>query len=197
MTKLRVRVGKTAKPPTIPVLRQQKLPGGLATHPMQPAKHREDGTKKHKTTSRKHGTRRGLALAPADADCCCAEALAASLRLAGQRVTGDDVLALHFAAGGTADQGVSIAGALRAAAAAGLAGCRPAFEEVMPHDLLEELSGLHVTGAAGLIIGAELPGGPHALAVDPSGAVWSWGELHDLAGLGAVPDGEAWTVTWP
>ena len=56
---------------------------------------------------------------------CAAEALAQSLRLAGQRVTDDELLELHYRAGGSADVPVSVGSVLDAAALAGLAGCRP------------------------------------------------------------------------
>ena len=71
-----------------------------------------------------HEKARGLALAEGVA-CCSAEALAASLRLAGGAVSDDDVLELHWRAGGSADEGVSILAALEAASVFGLAGFRP------------------------------------------------------------------------
>lgn len=47
---------------------------------------------------------------------------------------------------------------------------------------------------ASVVLGVALPGGPHALTLDPSGAVWSWGELYDLSPDVAIE--EAWTVDW-
>ena len=61
--------------------------------------------------------------------CCSAEALAASLRLAGGVVSDDDVLELHWLAGGDEDTGVSILAALEAAVEFGLAGFRPRYFE--------------------------------------------------------------------
>lgn len=75
-----------------------------------------------------HAKRRGLAVGDAW-ECCAAEAVAASLRLAGHRVSQDDVLELHLAAGGREDAGVSILAALEAASEFGLAGFRPVFAE--------------------------------------------------------------------
>lgn len=134
-------------------------------------------------TKAQHHKKRGLA-AGADVACCAAEALAASLRLAGRPVSDEDVLALHWLAGGDADAGASVWATLRAARRHGLAGAR--LRSFRPARRL----------APGVIIGLELPGGPHTVTVDPSGQVWSWGELHDPAGLGAGPVEEAWAVTW-
>ena len=75
-----------------------------------------------------HAKARGLALADGVA-CCAAEALAASLRLAGGRVYDDDVLELHEAVACCHDAEAPILAALAAAAEFGLAGCRPVFAE--------------------------------------------------------------------
>lgn len=53
-----------------------------------------------------------------------------------------------------------------------------------------------ICGGASLIFGVELPGGPHALTLDPSGAVWSWDDLYRLEDLTPGPVEEAWAVTW-
>ena len=131
-----------------------------------------------------HHKKRGLAVAGAVA-CCAAEALAASLWLAGHPVTDDDVLELHRLAGGTADEGVPIVTALEAAREFGLAGVQ-----------LADIWNVDSSPVSGLITGVTLPGGPHALTLDPSGLVWSWGELHDPAGLSAGLIEEAWLVDW-
>jgi hypothetical protein len=129
----------------------------------------------------------------ADVACCSAEAVAASLRLAGWPVGDEDILALHAAAGGSQDAGVTILAALEAACEFGLAGLRPiGFEEVMPCDY--PLLPQRATGA-GLILGAELPG-PHAVCADAE-TWWTWGEAWCPC---AFPDAvveEAWSVRWP
>jgi hypothetical protein len=122
--------------------------------------------------------------------CCSAEALAASLRLAGAAVSDDDVLALHWRAGGGVDTGVSILAALEAASVWGLAGVRPvSFAPVIcsnrpePTDL-----------AAGIVLGLELPG-PHAVLAEPD-RWWSWGEPYDPASWPDAIIEEAWEVIW-
>lgn len=132
----------------------------------------------------KHHKRRGLALTDGIA-CCAAEALAASLRLAGHLVTDEDVLELHRLAGGTPDDGLPIAVTLEAAQEFGLAGARPLT-----------IWNVDSSPVSGLILGVTLPGGPHALTLDDSGAVWSWGELHDPGQLRPGPLEEAWLVDW-
>ena len=143
--------------------------------------------------------KRKLALGDAVA-CCSAEALAASLRLTGWRVTDADVLALYEQTADGPDTGATILATLEAACEFGLAGLRPlTFQEVMSHDAdgcccwLRSSAGLHET-RAGLILGMDLPG-PHAV-LDDGGWWWSWGEPYDPA---AFPDAvieEAWEVTW-
>jgi hypothetical protein len=166
--------------------------------------------------SPQHHRKRGLALGEA-VPCCSAEALAASLRLAGWPVGEADVLALHEAAGGSRDAGVSIEAALETAARVGLAGCRPRSFE--PFDIEEVADGAttasttaHQLGypdpllagdrshdhlwdrGCSLILGADLPG-PHALTAD-DGGVWSWGEWHPWSCFAAAAAEEAWSVTW-
>lgn len=155
------------------------------------------------------GKARGLSLAEGVA-CCSAEALAASLRLAGGTVSDDDVLELHWRARGTEDEGVSILAALEAASVFGLTGYRPVFAErplddlplpfgqllghVKDVDLGEVDHGLGEGLIHGLILGVELPG-PHAVLAEP-GRWWSWGERYDPS---AFPDAvieEAWAVSW-
>jgi hypothetical protein len=121
--------------------------------------------------------------------CCAAEALGASLRVAGWPVAGADVLALHVAAGGSQERAVPILAALEAAAGCGLAGVR--LSRFAPVDL----RGLHLF-RAGLVLGVELPGA-HAVTVASDGCWLSWGEHCDPADFpGAVVE-EAWAVVWP
>jgi hypothetical protein len=159
-----------------------------------------------------HPKARGLALGEGVA-CCSAEALAASLRLAGGVVDDDDVLELHWRAGGTADEGVSVLAALEAAAEFGLAGYRPAKVinarleddlgvtlEFKLHadediDVAEIVAGLHRYGHdTSVILGLELPG-PHAVLAEP-GRWWSWGERYDPSDFPYARVEECWAVAW-
>lgn len=134
-----------------------------------------------------------LALAPGDVACCAAEALAASLRLAGGSVSDSDVLALHWLAGGSADAGVPILAALEAASEFGLGGVRPHWHT--EGRAIHTDSQSAVMARPGLILGVELPG-PHAVTVGPDGAWWSWGEPYDPAEFPDAVVEEAWAITW-
>jgi hypothetical protein len=124
------------------------------------------------------GKVRKLALGSAVA-CCAAEALAASLRMAGQPVADEDVLALYWQTASGPDAGASILATLEAAEQYGLAGCRP---RPRPATSLRH----------GLVVGTMLPGGPHAVTLQDAG-FWSWGELYELE-LPVIE--EAWEVRW-
>ena len=115
--------------------------------------------------------------------CCSAEAVAASLRLAGAAVSDADVLALYWRTADSADAGASILATLEAASAWGLAGVRPV--RFGPVDLDDP---------AAVILGLDMPEAPHAVALDPSGAVWSWGGLYDVTAEAVIE--EAWAVEW-
>jgi hypothetical protein len=92
--------------------------------PGHKAKHKAVAGHKHKGTA-KHGTKkRGLALGDSVA-CCAAEALAASLRLAGHAVSDEDVMALYWHTADDEDTGASIEATLEAAWRFGLGGVRP------------------------------------------------------------------------
>lgn len=151
--------------------------------------------------------------------CCSAEALAASLRLAGVPVGDADVLALYWRTADDEDAGASILATLEAAARFGLAGYRPTVTSVQVGCFAEcehgygcrelgparcEVAGcpsgdeagcdLHreYAPAHGLILGVSLPG-PHAVLATADG--WrSWGELYDPW---TDDIDEAWEVTWP
>lgn len=123
------------------------------------------------------------AWSPGGVSCCAAEAAAASLRLAGYPVAYADVLALYRRTADSPDAGASILVTLEAALVHGLAGIRPAvFAPVDPDD------------PAAVILGLDLPEAPHAVTLDPSGAVWSWGGLYDLTDEAVTA--EAWAVEW-
>lgn len=141
---------------------------------------------------------------------CSAQALAQSLRLAGQRVTDDEVLELHYLAGGSADAPASIGAVLAAAALSGLAGCRlkgfTNYADVSWGGSLRELRYGVEDGAAhlglgclaqrvsdvhGLILHVDVPG-PHAVLAAADGW-WSWGELYSPWPAWVS---EAWAVSW-
>jgi hypothetical protein len=127
--------------------------------------------------------RRALALDEGVA-CCSAEALAASLRLSGQRVSGEDVVTLYLHTTGDLDRGAHIAATLEAAAQFGLAGVRPV--SFGPVDLDDP---------AAQILGLSLPG-PHAVL--DTGTAWiTWGLAWPAWAFPDVVTEEAWEVTWP
>jgi hypothetical protein len=164
-----------------------------------------------------HAKARGFSLASDLLPVCAAEAVAQSLRLAGQPVSDDEVEWLWLAAGGW--DGVSIAVALAAAARLGLAGSRVQStpDELvvadLGHDLavlqfglrvgkrlfggdaaqFEALAGLVIDRPSGhaLILGIDSPG-PHCVLATPQGW-WSWGQLWDPWPCQVE---EAWAVSW-
>jgi hypothetical protein len=168
--------------------------------------HKHHKAAKHHAAAKKHkGTvHRGLAIGDAVA-CCAAEALAASLRLSGLPVSDADVLSLYWRTADDPDAGASIEETLGAASAFGLAGLRPVTLganfgiSVDPSDptgqLLRQFG--HRLHAHGLILGVDLPEGPHTVLATPDGW-WSWGEL--WCPWCEWPDAvieEAWVVAWP
>lgn len=174
--------------------------GGAGT----PVKHQKKPAGKHKPAKKKEPVRK-LALGEAVA-CCSAQALAASARLAGFRVTDADVLALYWRTASHEDAGATIEETLEAAREFGLAGVRlGSFQPVQldvaslpllqPHPVSfgEFDDGPARYGVHGLIVGLTLPGGPHAVTLGPSGAAWSWGGLYSL---GQLEPEEAWAVRW-
>jgi hypothetical protein len=134
-----------------------------------------------KNAKAKH-PRRQLALGEGVA-CCSAEALAASLRLAGRAVSDKDVLALYEHTADGPDAGASIWATLEAAGEFGLAGIRPVSFALVDLD-----------DPTAVILGLSLPA-PHAVLAQP-GAWWSWGEPYDPAMWPDAVIEEAWTVTW-
>ena len=187
--------------------------------------HKHHKAAKHHKVAHKHKgqVHRGLAIGDAVA-CCAAEALAASLRLSGVPVSDADVLDLYWRTADDPDAGAPILAALEAASEFGIGGIRPASFGLV-NERGQSLEGpaslchVHpprqrgviddaVAGAvrlghgtetlmpSGLILGLDLPGGPHTVTADVSGDVWSWGELYSLDELEAGPIEEAWEVTW-
>lgn len=125
--------------------------------------------------------------------CCAAEALAASLRLSGRRVSDADVLALYRRTAGDPDTGASIVATLGGAAEFGLRGVRLSSFEPRPCPFVNAGGPPGADGAA-LILGIDLPGS-HAVLATPDGW-WSWGELYDPACWPDAVIEEAWAVTW-
>ena len=146
---------------------------------------RQTHHKHHQTGGPGTGKKRGLS---PGACSCAAEALAASLRLAGFEVTEHDVLDLYYLTANGPDDGASIEETLAAAAETGLAGIRLAsYEEVMPSEPVEYG---HRVSRAGLILGVNVPG-PHTV-YDDGACWWSWG-----ARWPAFADAEErWKVAW-
>ena len=146
--------------------------------------------------AKKKTVKRKLALGEAVA-CCAAEALAASLRLAGWPVTDADVLALYELTAGDEDEGATILATLEAAAEHGLAGIRPIAwtGDRAPGPFAPPACSLAHCQPTALILGADLPG-PHALC-DDGAAWWSWGRPYGPAAFPGVVIEEAWVITWP
>jgi hypothetical protein len=145
-------------------------------------------SKKHQgaAASKKHHPKRGWSAG--DVECCAAEALAASLRLAGQPVTDAEVLALYWATASGPDAGASIWETLWATAEFGLAGVRPANIQVFGPELGSSAAAFKFP----LILGVDWPA-PHAVLATGDGW-WSWGELHEPFPGATIQ--EAWAVTW-
>jgi hypothetical protein len=115
--------------------------------------------------------------------CCSSVAAANSLyAVTGWRVADDDVYALHFAAGGTAETGVGLLRVMETLTDRGLAGVRisgAVLVDAFPH---------------GAVAGVLVPGWEwHAVAVAGAQAA-SWGTLLD----GEVLDyaWEVWALDW-
>ena len=121
--------------------------------PAQPHHHHATGKPgRPKTTTAK--AKRGLS---PGVNCCAAEALAMSLRLAGFVIDESDVLDLYYLTANLPDEGASIEATLEAAATHGLAGFRPSQG-----------------GPQFTLLGIDTPG-PHAVLA-AEGLWWSWGE---------------------
>lgn len=125
-------------------------------------------------------------LSPGDVAACSAEAVAASLRIAGGAVSDSAVLGLFRVAGGHAERGAPILALLEAVSAEGLAGHFPV--SFGPVDLDDPQA---------VILGLDLPGARHAVTAAPDGSWLSWGRSWDPAAF--HPDAvitEAWAVAW-
>ena len=174
---------KHPKPMSRAALINKILRNATATgHP-----HKHHKAHKHHTAAKKHkgAVKRGLAIGDAVA-CCAAEALAASLRLAGHAVSDADVLALYWHTAGDPDAGATVEATLEAAWRFGLGGYRPTFAATTP------LATTNFNNP--LVIGVDLPG-PHTVLATPGGW-WSWGELHCPCEFPDAVVEEAWAVSW-
>lgn len=193
--------------------------GAVAKKPAAKAKKAPKATAAKKAPVRRTAAQvkaaHNRAWSPGGVSCCAAEALAASLRLAGYSVAGGDVLALYRLTADSPDEGASILVTLEAAAEHGLAvagpGTQATYAGLAIPDHRSLILGADAPGPrtvrlvrfepvdlddpAAVILGLDLPEAPHAVALDPSGAVWSWGALYDLTGEAVIA--EAWAVEWP
>jgi len=112
--------------------------------------------------------------------CCAATAIAAHLYVTcGILASEDDIMALHYAAGGDGD-GAYIPDLLEVASS-GFAGTRisrffPVWDVSLP----------------GIVAGLRLPGGTHAALLLPRGACVSWGSILPVTGTVT----EAWHAEW-
>ena len=190
---------KAAKTPTAKVLRQE-IAADVAKEAALTRKHEVGQARAvaKKVASLKHELaaktkKRGLALAPGDVECCAAQAVAETLRLAGGTVSDEDVLGLHWAAGGSTDRGVPILAVLETAKRRGLAGTRSAG--FGPLDILGDPWQVLDAGLPSLILGLAVPGGSHTVT-DDGVSWWSWGEPLSLAAFPGAVIEEAWAVTW-
>jgi hypothetical protein len=114
---------------------------------------------------------------------CAAAAVANSLLVAtGWRVSDDDVLALHTAAGGTADTGPVMVDVLYELLACGVAGVRPRSVTAVDRPR---------AGDVAVVLAPSWE--PHAVALTDDGPV-SWGTVLPAALLGYAC--EVWEVTW-
>jgi hypothetical protein len=113
--------------------------------------------------------------------CCSAEALAASLRLAGWPVSDADVYALYRLTSTDDNAGADIQATLETAMWAGLAGVRvTAYWPASPM-------------SQAVLLGLTDP--DHAVLATPEGW-WSWGQLYDHGFLSAAGTDEAWELRW-
>jgi hypothetical protein len=169
-----------------------------ATPKHKPAAHKKAATA-HKQTARRTAltakAAHARALSVGDVSCCSADALAASLRLAGWPVTAADVLALYRLTADCADAGASIVATLDAAYVFGLAGVRPVSFAAVTCECVNLV--IPITGFThpSLILGVDLPGRHTVLA---AGGRWlTWGRWYDPAGWPDAVIEEAWEVCWP
>lgn len=186
----KAKVTTVAKPATAAKPAAKKTTAAAAKTSSKAAK---TTTAKHTATAKKTATKKTAtvakkSLAIGDALPVCAfEAVAMSLRLAGQRVHDDDVAELWRLTGADPD-GASAGDALAAAVRFGLADVRPVITGYNAACCPEHS---FYTPAGYLILGITHPF-PHAVLATPDGW-WSWGSLHSP--WPAVID-EAWAVSW-
>ena len=139
--------------------------------PAQPHHHHATGKAGRPKITTHHKAKRGLSPGVC---CCAAEALAASLRLAGFEVTDHDVLDLYYLTANLPDDGASIAATVAAASEYGLAGFY-----------------IGTGGPEFTLLGIDTPG-PHTVLA-AGGVWWSWGQPYRPWDAQIE---EVWTVRW-
>lgn len=132
----------------------------------------------------------------ADWDACTAIALGASLRLAGWPVTDEDVLALHVAAGGSRDTGVSILAGLQTAARDGLAGVRPRGFESVGAAGAHDHDDRDFTGHPGELLDVTVPLGQQAAALSAPETVGPFFAADDQGHMGSAILGAELPAGW-
>lgn len=151
---------------------------------------------------------------------CTAAAFGETLRIAtGRAVSHAELSGVYWLTAAHADAGASILATADVILASGLSGSFPLSVDPAPEAWRQILgqrceacgspdcscpcsacddsaARFDAPGAIvhGLILGLDMPEGRHTVAVDPSGYVWSWGELYELTSEAVVE--EAWAVTW-
>lgn len=201
-----IRVPRHRAKPRKPTPRHPTVnPGGLMLNvsghvPRNPP---APPSSKKKTVAKKKTAKRGASLGEA-VPCCAAEALAASLRLAGWVVSDAEVLALHRLATCDPMDCAYIEDVLEAAALYGLAGVHLAgFRELDLDGQLADKDGSRCD--SGVAVGSREPVPPVAVilgidqprphtVLDDGSAWWSWGQPWEPF-AGAVIS-EAWSLRW-
>jgi len=114
-------------------------------------------------------------LSPYDVNCCSAEAVAASLRLAGGQVGSEDMLALYWRVSDHPQVGADVEAVLCAAQMHGLNGWYPQWEPCADF------------AVPGMILAYDLWDGAdaHAVTLHPAGGIISWGDIQPLPALPA------------
>jgi len=184
-----------------PTAAQHKMRVEAAKKAAVTRKHNLELAKKHHAAaSKKHHPKpkRKLAL-NGDVACCAAEAVAASLRLAGHLVTDPDVYALYKTTAAGPDTGATIQETLEALMRHGLAGVRPLG--FGPAAALEPgaVLGLTLTDAQrrqDVWDWEDAPEwGPHAVTLSSRG-VLTWGALVPVTRAFLGHAEEAWAIRW-
>jgi hypothetical protein len=145
-----------------------------------------------------HAVAKPRKLSIADVACCSAEAVAASARLAGFRITDDDVLTLYCRTAAGPDDGATIPETIRAAALYGIGPARVA-DAVLSEPLSGCIAGYDLTVAQADQSQWRLENapewGPHAAVIAGDGLV-TWGRYVLCDEEFLLSAAEAWQLTW-